>query len=289
MRSSLALVLVLLVVGCGRGRNGAVATDPVGSTPTPEPAAEPSAVASGSAAALDAGPAVAPITTFFESLPVAGHPDAFVSLPTGAASKRPVVVVIHGAGDRPDWQCGGWRRATGAYPFIVCPTGRLDPGNSTKGDTRYTHVGGKALLSVIDGALEALTARYPDHADTSTPILAGFSLGSGEILALAVQQPARFPRIVLVEGVNDGFDDGRARAFVGGGGLRVLFGCGQRGCEIASKATAQRLQARDHLDARVVFAPVDHTFNPPLEDAVHSQLAWLVEGDARWEIVDAGG
>jgi pimeloyl-ACP methyl ester carboxylesterase len=289
MRAALALVTILVVAGCGCGRSVTVAAGPAPSSSASQPEASTAPPASASPAVQDAAPTVAPITAFFESLPVAGHPDAFVSLPTGATGKRPVVVVIHGAGDRPDWQCGGWRRATGGYPFIVCPTGRLDPGNSTKGDTRYTHVGGKPLLAMIDGSLESLAARYPDHADVSTPLLAGFSLGSGEILALAVQQPARFPRIVLVEGVNDGFDDGRARAFVAGGGLRVLFGCGQRGCEIASKAAAQRLQARDHLDARVVFAPVDHTFNPPLEDAVHAQLAWLVEGDARWEIVDGGG
>lgn len=291
MRAALALVTAVAVAGCGRGHGVTVAAGPAPSTTSsPEAPPEASTAPPASAASvLDAAPAVAPITAFFESLPVAGHPDAFVSLPTGATGKRPVVVVIHGAGDCPDWQCGGWRRATAGYPFIVCPTGRLDPANSTKGDTRYTHVGGKVLLSMIDGALEALAARYPDHADTTTPLLAGFSLGSGEILGLAVQQPARFPRIVLVEGVNDGFDDGRARAFVAGGGMRVLFACGQRGCEMASKAAAQRLQARDHLDARVVFAPVDHTFNPPLEDAVHAQLGWLVEGDARWEIVDGGG
>jgi pimeloyl-ACP methyl ester carboxylesterase len=286
MRSRLLLVtsLGVLAGACGRGpsRGVAVPADP------PSSWAAPSVAASPPEPPAPATPSVAPLTAFFDSLPVAGHPDAFVSLPTGAASKRPVVVVIHGAGDRPDWQCGGWRRATGGWPFIVCPRGKVDPGNSTRDDVRYTHLGGKPLLATIDGALEALAARYPDHADTSTPLLAGFSLGSGEILALAVQQPARFPRIALVEGVNDGFDDGRARAYVAGGGVRVLFGCGQRGCKVASEAAAQRLQARDHLDARVVFAPVNHTFDPPLEDAVRSQLAWLVEGDARWEVPDGG-
>jgi hypothetical protein len=36
------------------------------------------------------------------------------------------------------------------------------------------------------------------------------------------------------------------------------------------------------LDARAVFAPVGHTFDPPLEDAVRAQLTWLVGGDPRW-------
>ena len=208
-----------------------------------------------------------------------------MSLPTGATDRRPVVVVIHGAGDCPDWQCGGWRRATDAFPFIVCPRGKEAPGQGvTPGDVRYTHVGGPPLLDYIDGALAALAARYPDHVDTARPVLAGFSLGSYAILQLAVQNPARFSRIALVEGVTDGFDDARARLFASGGGARVLFGCGQRGCKAVATAAAQRLVARDHLDARVVFAPVNHTFDPPLEDAIRAEMPWLVEGDARWRL-----
>ena len=220
---------------------------------------------------------------------MAGHPDAWMSLPTGATSKRPVVVVIHGAGDRPDWQCGGWRRATDGFAFIVCPRGKVAPGQGvTPDDIRYTHIGGPALLEYIDGALAALTARYPDYADTATPVLAGFSLGSYAILQLAVQDPARFPRIALVEGVTDGFDDARVRKFVSGGGLRVLFGCGQRGCKVAATGAAQRLDARDHVEARVVFAAVNHTFDPPLEDAVRAEMPWLVGGDPRWTLAPGG-
>jgi pimeloyl-ACP methyl ester carboxylesterase len=205
-----------------------------------------------------------------------------VSLPTGATTKRPVVVVIHGAGDKPEWQCGGWRRATREYPFIVCPRGAFAPGDSTKDDLRYTHTGGPALAAHIDAALDALAAKYPDHADTSQPLLAGFSLGSYGIFQIAVQQASRFPRVVLVEGLTDKLDDDRARKFVAGGGLRVLFGCGQRGCAAAAKSAAQRLVTRDHLDARAVFAPVGHTFDPPLEDAIEGEMGWLVSDDPRW-------
>ena len=261
---------VVLLVSCGR--TPAVSTSTSTSTSTPTPTSTASTP-----------PLSPPLPGFFESLAVAGHPDAFLSLPTGATGPRPVVVVIHGAGDRPDWQCGGWRRATGEQAFVVCPTGRVAPESSTRGDTRYTHTGGPALLAYIDAALQALGARYPDYADTATPLLAGFSLGAWEVLAIASQHPDRFPRIALVEGITDKLDDARARAFVTGGGRRVLFGCGQKGCEVAAKATASRLAARDHLDARVVFAPVNHTFDPPLEDAIHGELGWLVQDDPRWK------
>jgi poly(3-hydroxybutyrate) depolymerase len=258
---------------------------PAAAAPSPDPpdASPESPPASASAAPIaDAAPSLSPLPGFFEALAVPGHPDAWISLPTGATAKRPVVIVIHGAGDRPDWQCGGWRHATQGHPFILCPRGKVAPADSTKDDIRYTHVGGPALLAHIDAALAALVARYPDYVDPDHPLLAGFSLGSHEIVPLAVQDASRFPRIALVEGITDGFDDGRARAFVKGGGQRVLFGCGQRGCKLAAEAAARRLQARDGLPATVVFAPVDHTFDPPLEDAVHGQLPWLVQDDPRW-------
>jgi hypothetical protein len=291
-----ALVALALTVRCGRSdaparpaessASASASTSTSTSTlPSASPSTSPSTSTSASpsasaSAAPDAGPP--PLPGFFESLPVAGHPDAFVSLPTGATGKRPVVVVIHGAGDRPDWQCGGWRRATAEHPFIVCPTGAYNAAESTKTDVRYTHTGGPKLLAYIDASLAALAARYPDYADTNTPLLAGFSLGAGEILGLAVQDPARFPRIALVEGAWDGWTDARIAAYLKGGGQRVLYGAGQKGVELSERATAKRLVARG-LDARVVFAPVAHTFDPPLEDAIHGELAWLVEGDTRWD------
>ncbi len=254
--------------------------DASGATRAPLDASGDAAADAGRDAAVAPSP---PLAGFFEALPVSGHPDAWISLPTGATGKRPVVVVIHGAGDRPEWQCGGWRRATGEFAFIVCPRGTYAPGDSTKDDIRYTHQGGAALLAYVDASLAALQARYPAYADTSTPVLAGFSLGASEILALAVQDPPRFPRIALVEGATGAWTDARIDAYLAGGGLRVLYGAGQRANEAAAKAAAKRLIARG-LDARVVYAPVNHTFDPPLEDAIRGELAWWLAGDERWKL-----
>ncbi len=247
----------------------AVGTDSEAAASPPDAAPPPNAIA------------LAPLPGFFEALPVSGYPDAWLSLPTGATGKRPVVVLIHGAGDRPDWQCGGWRRATGEYAFVVCPRGHVDKASSTKNDVRYTHIGGETLLAYVDASLEALAARYPDYVDTSTPLFAGFSLGAAEVVALAVKSPSRFPRLALIEGGTTSWSDARVDAFLNGGGRRVLYGCGQEGVRNAARTTAKRLVALG-LETRVVFASVGHTFDPPLEDAVRGQLAWLVEGDDRW-------
>jgi pimeloyl-ACP methyl ester carboxylesterase len=187
-----------------------------------------------------------------------------------------VVIVIHGAGDRPERQCRGWRSATSEYPFVICPTGRAWP--------RYTHIGGAPLLEYIDGALEALAARYPDYVDTHSPLLAGFSLGAAQVTALAVRYPARFPRIALVEGATKGWSSARLSAFLQGGGKRVLFGCGQDGVRDRAQRIAKWFAGLG-LDAHVVFANVGHKFAPPLQDAVRGELAWLMEGDERWSAI----
>jgi pimeloyl-ACP methyl ester carboxylesterase len=184
-------------------------------------------------------------------------------------------------GDRADWQCGGWRRATAEQAFVLCPWGALDASQSTKTDKRFTHAGGKPLLAYIDAALDALGARYPDYVDTTRPLLAGFSLGASEILALAVQDPQRFPRIALVEGATGAWPQARIDAFRQGGGVRVLFATGQRANEAGAKGTAKQLVAKG-VEARVVFAAVGHTFDPPLEDAIRGELGWFTEGDERW-------
>jgi poly(3-hydroxybutyrate) depolymerase len=269
-----ALVLVATVLatlaGCGRARSASrVATADVSTR-----AAEPDAAAS------EAG--LAPIAGELESLSVAGHPDAFVSLPTGATGRRPVVVVVHGTGDRPDWQCEGWRSATAQFPFIVCPTGFHEKRWSTKADTRYTHIGGAPLLAYIDASLAALARRYPDYADTRTPLLAGFSLGASEILSLAVKDPARFPRIALIEGGSKGWTRARIEAYVRGGGKRVLYGAGQAGVDRSERAATKRLLAGG-LDARVTYVPVGHNFDQRLVDAIGTEMPWLVSGDARWD------
>jgi predicted esterase len=196
-----------------------------------------------------------------------------MSLPTGATSRRPVVIVVHGAGDRPERQCRGWRHATGEYPFIICPEGRASP--------RYTHIGGAPLLEYIDEALDAVLARYPQYVDTNNPLLAGFSLGAAQVTELAVLFPARFPRIALVEGATTVWSGARVSAFLDGGGQRVLFGCGQDGVRDRAERTAKRLASLG-LDAHVAFANVGHRFAPSLQDAVRSELGWLMDGDDRW-------
>jgi hypothetical protein len=222
-----------------------------------------------------------PNDPLFTNLTVTGFPEAVVSVPNGATSRRPVVVVLHGSADRPDWNCDAWRHITGAYGFVLCPRGAYDPSESTTNDRRYTLRGGAYLRGYVDTALQALQERFDAYVDIERPVVTGFSLGATEIAQLAVGDPPRFPRVAQLEGGYGVWTQPAIGAFLSGGGQRVLFGCGSGWCVPQAKAVAARLE-KAGVPARVVFAAVGHTNDRPLQEALMAELAWFLAGDSRW-------
>jgi len=223
-----------------------------------------------------------PAVAHLEVLPVAGFPDAVVAAPW-REGRRPVIIVLHGLGDRPETHCEGWRTVTRAEDFVLCPRGDFDPAHSSPGRIRYTLAGDKGLAAHVDAALEALRARYPGRVDEAHPLLAGFSLGATEAAVLALGDPARFPRLALVEGGLDLWFEQRIAAFAAAGAQRVLFGCGSWWCTPSARAASARITASGRaLAARVVFADVGHHEVPELQRALAAEFEWLVGDDGRW-------
>jgi poly(3-hydroxybutyrate) depolymerase len=238
--------------------------------------------------ASDAGDAEAGLAPFpseplFTNLSIPGFPEAVVSVPNGATSRRPVLIVLHGSGDRPDWNCDAWRHITGAQGFVLCPRGQYVPLESTKDDLRYTLRGGATLRAHVDAALDALAARFGAYVDVDRPVVTGFSLGATEIGQLAAGDPARFPRVAQLEGGDGVWTAATVAAFSAHGGGRVLFGCGSTWCVPPAKAAAARL-AKGGVEARTVCARVGHTTDRPLQEAIMGELAWFLEGDPRWAV-----
>jgi pimeloyl-ACP methyl ester carboxylesterase len=216
------------------------------------------------------------------SLQVEGFEPAVVSVPATADEPQPLLVATHGNFDRPEWQCEEWRRVIGGEGFVLCPRGEPRP-DSPAGDTRFTYASNQLLDKELSMAIDAVAIRYASFVDAEGPIVyTGFSLGAITGVKIAARQPARFPRLVLVEGGHDAWTPGRAKSFAKGGGLRVLFVCAQRGCEVAANAAAKRLEHAG-AKARVVSKlGIGHTYGGPLNPLIAAELGWLLEGDARW-------
>jgi hypothetical protein len=207
---------------------------------------------------------------------------AHVAVPLGSTTPRPVVVGVHGAGDRADWSCSEWYATTSANAFVVCPHGANDP--RWKGTLVWRSASDIAAAAVH--AMAALEAHYGAHVATGPAIYASWSEGAtlaGAAVASAARLGLRFDAVVLVEvGYTPVDARAMARSFSSAGVRRVLVSCSSWQC----RGFAPQLEAAGRASGLAVHV-VDvglrgHWFDAPVFAALAAQWGWLTEGDARW-------
>lgn len=200
-----------------------------------------------------------------------------VSVPLGAREPRPLMIALHGGGDRPDWACGEWRGMTNAYPFLVCPRGpgaESSLGWSSPGDTKAR----------IARAVAATKAMFGSWIREAPIVLVGFSMGATQVALLARGDPKTYPRVALSESA---YAPDPVMAFPGpwakGGGERALLSCTTVGCE-GTYRRAGRLIAAQGVPARLNIAGTNrHGIWDVVVQSVRRDWPWLVEGAAGWE------
>jgi pimeloyl-ACP methyl ester carboxylesterase len=208
----------------------------------------------------------------------AGTRIGVVSVPLGAREPRPIMVVLHGAGDRPEWECGSWRGITGAYPFLVCPRGVGTDAFlawSSPADT-------KARIARAIAATRQMFRGWVQ--DTGAVVLVGFSMGSLQAGLLAQAEPKRYRRVVLVEGA---FRPEAALAFgrpwARGGGERLILSCTTPGCAAPYRDAARNVAAQ-HVPARVNLAGTRaHGMFAEVVRSLRRDFPWLVAGAEGWD------
>lgn len=204
--------------------------------------------------------------------------DAVVSVPLRATKPRPVVLALHGNYDRPEWQCEVMREITGAYPFILCPRG-IPRRDAPKSENRWEYGSAQQVKAEIEAGLSAMKERFPGYVAEGPIVFTGFSLGAILGRSIVAADPERFSRVVFTEGGGEGWN---FKKFKQGGGLRVLFGCAQRGCAAARRANAKTAE-RAGVEIRVADGGnIGHTYDGPVARAIQADWDWLVEGDERW-------
>ena len=230
-----------------------------------------------SAAAKDAVLAPLHAESWLIELHVDGYRDARVSVPLGAKEPRPIVVALHGAGDRPEWACGGWRGVTDAFPFIVCPTG--NPGGAPGG---FVWGNDAAVEREVSAAVEAARVRFGEYVASGCILLTGFSQGAIRMTPILARGGEWCPEAVLCEGAYDALDPTFARAFAGAAGRRILLGCSQPYC---AKVFRERetLLRRAGVDVRTIYSGGrTHNLNGEMVSALRDAWPWLVRDDVRW-------
>jgi poly(3-hydroxybutyrate) depolymerase len=221
------------------------------------------------------GPLTAP--SWHSELLVKGFGPATVALPLGATTPRPIVVVLHGARDRAEWQCGSFRGVLGGSVFILCPQGVLQ---SAQGGL-YGLGSFDDSAAELRAALAALKARFGAHVAPSPVVLIGYAESARVAADLARQEPAFFARVALVNGNPAVLTPSAIKIFSERGGKRMLFFCTEGECD-ANGTERALLLTRAGVAAKSVKAEVGPYLDERFTDALRKELPWLVEGDPRW-------
>lgn len=212
-----------------------------------------------------------------ETVALSDGSEASVTLPLGATEARPVVLGVHGAGDRPEWSCGEWRAAVDSYAFVVCPHGAAIPGRGA-----FVWQSSDQLEKRAMAALAAVREKYAPYVLDGPVVYAGFSQGAYLAPYVIRKHPDVFTMMALDEGGYEQTAGDFPSAFARGGGRRAVLMCSTPGCE-SGFALGRVLLERAGVDARVnKLGPFGHTVNDAVIAAIKPQLEWLVRDDARW-------
>jgi predicted esterase len=215
-------------------------------------------------------------------LHVPGFLDAVAALPVGTTRPRPIVVALHGIGDRPEWQCAAWSSVLGARAFIVCPRGAPGP-QATAADPSLTYASAEALRFETVAAVEALRAAYPAYADAGPVVYTGFSLGAVHGVPCMVHDPATYPLAILTEGGHDGWTPEAAASFGASGGKRILFLCGTESCAVDASRAQARLAAAG-VEARLRHVRwLGHVYGASIFEPSAADIAWVLAADRRFD------
>ena len=210
-----------------------------------------------------------------ETVALADGSEASVTLPLGATEARPVVLGVHGAGDRPEWSCGEWRAVVDSYAFVVCPHGAPRGG-------AFVWQSSDQLEKRAMAALAAVREKYAPYVLDGPVVYAGFSQGSYLAPYVIRKHPDVFSMMALDEGGYEQTGGDFPRVFAHGGGRRAVLMCSTPMCE-GGFSPSRVLLERAGVDARVQkLGPFGHTVNDTVIAAIQPQMKWLVRDDARW-------
>jgi len=187
--------------------------------------------------------------------------------PVGAVAPARLILGVHGAGDRPDWACGGWRLGAQVTAFVACPQGH------PMGPTTFAWVSPQQLEERVLATLATVKARYSDYVAREPYIFAGFSQGATYAEALLRKHAATFPIAILAEGGYRTMQSPSfAAAYRAAGGRRVVLVCGNATCFVTARG-AKKVLERAGLEALVVGdEKAGHNLNGRMQEAL--QAAW---------------
>jgi pimeloyl-ACP methyl ester carboxylesterase len=276
----------------GAARGSAKSTPPV-------PAARSAAA---SASASTAAPTSAPLASTRTELAIAPAPppaapalapldgpemlsfklddggEAFVVVPLGATSPRPVILGVHGAGDRHDWSCVEWQASARRYPFVVCPRG------VPTSKEFYAWGSPDLIVKRAEKALALVKDRYPAYVADGPVLYGGWSQGAMLTAQVVSARPGLFERVIMIEIGHTPLDaNGVGFGLKAGAVTRAVVSCSSPPCRGKSRELAKTLPRYGVAVEQNDVGDRGHWFDDPVFKTLGPKIGWVTEGDPRWD------
>jgi hypothetical protein len=162
----------------------------------------------------------------FERVTFDGGIEAWIAKPLGATSPRPVIVGVHGAGDRADWSCTEWAATTGGQAWVVCPRGVPSPWAGFHSWGSAEQIASRAEL-----ALAHVQGHYGEYVSNAPLTYGGWSQGATLGSSVIASRPGQYGTAVLVEAGYTPLDENAVmRDLVAGGVTRLIVSCSSTKC-----------------------------------------------------------
>lgn len=217
------------------------------------------------AAIPDAAPSLLPLPEGVVELPIEGfNPAAYVAPDQSTPPPWPLIVILHGNFDRPEWQCQTWAKEGRSRGWILCPRGYQRDDAPAEYD-RWTYKGRGNLAKELAAGVTALKAAHPDLVREDDAMLIGFSLGAHMAPRFVSTKVLGFRSLVLAEG---GYQVTQevARSTRRHGIEKVVYLCGEKtACAMRAKQL-NRFFKRAGVEAQTVVMPgVGHGYPDDVE------------------------
>lgn len=214
---------------------------------------------------------------WLEALSLDGGGVAYVTPPVGTREERPLMVAVHGAGDRPEWACGGWRLAASEYAFVVCPRGLPMGGDRFAWDQPTT------IQKAVARSVAAARSQFGAYIAHGPTIYVGFSQGATLAARALLDDNAAYARVALAEGGYGLLRDARfLNQLKAHGTERALLVCGSAACFTTARSAEPALR-RAGLDPQVTGDPAaGHNLNERMQVALKATWPSFVEGLPNW-------
>lgn len=232
---------------------------------------------SGSAAAQERAPGTGGRRAG-HALAVAGYRDSVV-IPPDLRIARPLVVVLHGMGDRPDSICSAFDVLIAGRAWILCPRGDAYPGRP---DAWTFATDSNVVSREVHAAIASLERAYPNRVDATNAVMVGFSLGAMHAAFLAQREARSFSRTLVID-THHVWSVDHARRYASDGGQAACFVCSRGYVHDCERLSRDGALARSASPARTVTLPErEHGYDERLMLELRAPFAELVGGDSRF-------